>query len=64
MTDITKCKDSDCPLKKTCYRYTAKVEFMQSYFLASPYDIKKNVCEMYCSEETENIYRQFQNLLK
>jgi len=30
--DITKCKGKDCPLKETCYRYTAKASGMQSYF--------------------------------
>jgi hypothetical protein len=32
MSDISKCKDYNCPSKEICYRYTAPVsEFRQSY---------------------------------
>lgn len=37
MVDIAKCKNEDCPLKKKCYRYTAKSGFWQSY-MAFKYD--------------------------
>jgi len=34
MVDITKCSDEECPMKETCYRYTAKAnEYRQSYFI-------------------------------
>ena len=37
MADITKCSDEECPMKETCYRYTAKAnEYRQSYFTNSP----------------------------
>lgn len=31
MADISKCDGKDCPLKETCYRYTAPDSGWQSY---------------------------------
>jgi hypothetical protein len=46
MPDITMCSGKDCPLKETCYRYTAKPsEYRQSYFLSPPNKGKK--CDYY-----------------
>jgi hypothetical protein len=47
MPDISKCKGEDCPMKETCYRFTANAnEFMQSYFMNAP--IKEDdSCEYY-----------------
>lgn len=37
MTDITMCRDTECPQKEQCYRFNAiKSEFWQSYFVESP----------------------------
>ena len=37
MIDITKCRDEECPLKESCYRFTAPYnEYGQSYFMDSP----------------------------
>jgi hypothetical protein len=45
MPDITLCSGLNCPLKDTCYRYTAKAdEYWQSYFEVPPYD---DECEYY-----------------
>lgn len=42
------CNGIGCPLKDTCYRYTATPnEFRQSYFLMTPYDNEKGFCEYY-----------------
>jgi hypothetical protein len=47
MPDITLCSGLNCPLKDTCYRYTAKAdEYWQSYFEVPPYD---DECEYYWS---------------
>lgn len=56
MSDISKCKGTKCPLRETCYRYTAKAsEFMQSYFVGTPYDKKDKDCEYYWeTKESEN----------
>ena len=46
MADITKCEGKDCPLKETCYRFTAKDnEYGQSYFTETPYNKEKENCE-------------------
>lgn len=37
MADITMCFGSGCPLKEQCYRYTAKPDEYQSYFVGLPY---------------------------
>lgn len=45
MADITKCFGIDCPIKEQCYRFTAKADEYQTYFLNSP--IKDGKCDMY-----------------
>ncbi len=49
--DITKCADKECPLKDTCYRFTAKDSSWQSYFTESP--IKGDKCEYYWNVSEE-----------
>ena len=40
MSDITACKDTQCPLKNKCYRFTCyKNPYRQSYF----YKMKENI---------------------
>lgn len=49
MPDITMCSGEGCPLKESCYRYTAKPsEYWQSYFIDPP--IKDGECEYYWGE--------------
>lgn len=37
MPDISKCKGEGCPIKETCYRFTAPPsKWRQSYFVESP----------------------------
>ena len=63
MSDITKCKGTDCPVKEHCYRYTAKAnEFRQSYFVEPP--IKDGKCEMFWGENQEQIFKQLQDIVK
>jgi len=46
MADITKCMGTNCPMKESYYRYTAKEdEFYQAYFVEPP--IKNDECDMY-----------------
>jgi hypothetical protein len=46
MADITMCKGNYCPLKESCYRYTAKPnEYRQSYFVNAP--VKNGKCNEY-----------------
>lgn len=47
MPDITMCANKKCPLKKTCYRYTATPsKFMQSY-AGFEYDKDTKSCDYY-----------------
>jgi len=50
--DITMCLGDTCPLKKTCYRYTADPdELRQSYFVVASY--KNGKCEAYWEDEKD-----------
>lgn len=52
MPDITMCKGNDCPLKESCYRYTAIAdELAQSYFMNPPYKEEENKCDHYWNNE-------------
>lgn len=53
MPDITMCEGLECPLKESCYRYTATPnEFRQSYFLEIPLK-EDGECEHYW--ESQNL---------
>jgi hypothetical protein len=52
MADITKCSGIGCPLKEKCYRFTAKADEYQAYFLEPP--IKDGVCDMYWGARVHN----------
>jgi hypothetical protein len=57
MADITKCKGEGCPIKESCYRFTAEAsKYMQSYFFTPPFDGK--TCEMYWGKQSESIYNE------
>jgi hypothetical protein len=43
MPDITMCKGKNCPLKESCYRFTAKPDEWQSFFLEEP--VKDRECD-------------------
>jgi len=45
MADISKCKGTDCPIRDSCYRYTAPDSLVwQSYYNYS-YDHEKEECK-------------------
>jgi hypothetical protein len=54
MPDISKCSGEGCPMKETCYRFTAIADKLwQSYFMNAP--IKEdNTCEYYWPNEDDN----------
>jgi hypothetical protein len=63
MSDITKCKGTDCPVKENCYRFTAKSnDLHQSYFAESP--IKDGKCEMFWGENSQQIFKQLKKIIK
>jgi len=62
MSDITKCKGTNCQVKEHCYRYTAKAnKLWQSYFVEPP--IKDGKCEMFWGENQEQIFKQLQDII-
>ena len=62
MTDICKCFGANCPVKEKCYRFTAKADEYQSYFVDAP--IKDGKCEYYWGENAENIFNQLKETVK
>jgi hypothetical protein len=62
MSDITKCKGQNCPIKDQCKRYTSEESVSQSYFMESP--IKDNKCDMYWGENAEAIFNQLKTIMK
>jgi hypothetical protein len=60
--DITMCKGTNCPIKESCYRFTAKPEEYQCWFTESP--IKDGKCEMYWGEKSQSIYNQLKAIMK
>ena len=54
MPDITKCRGENCPLKESCYRYTSKDSFRQSYFFFFFYGVDlANHCKYYWNMSDE-----------
>jgi hypothetical protein len=56
MPDISMCKGEDCPLKETCYRYTAESSDYQAYFTEVPYDTTTNSCDYHMAIMTPQNY--------
>lgn len=51
MPDITMCSGGECPLKETCYCFTATPdEYWQAYFTEVPY--KDGKCDYYWDRKT------------
>lgn len=46
MVDISMCSGKGCPVKDSCYRYTATPSLHQSYIIP-PYDNDKKECEYF-----------------
>lgn len=61
MADITKCEGKDCPVKESCYRFTAKADDYQYYFIESP--IKDGKCEMYWGKQVEYTMQEIKDIL-
>jgi len=65
MADITKCTNDTCPLRKTCYRYTAKSDSeWQSYAKFEYIDLGKDVvmCPMYWATKLKSSKALLDNL--
>lgn len=63
MADITKCKDSVCPMKNTCYRFMAdENDKWQSYFAQSPKN-EDGTCSMYWSDGSKILIEQLKKIV-
>jgi hypothetical protein len=66
MADICKCNsivgNIICPVREKCYRYTAKADEYQSFFVDAP--IKDGKCEYYWGENAENIFNELKEIVK
>lgn len=66
MADITKCRGIDCPIKESCYRYTAEdSKYRQSWFFDDNVGENTNEgfkCDMYWGEKSKYIYNQLKNI--
>jgi hypothetical protein len=61
MSDITMCSGDGCDLKLKCHRYTANSSGWQSFFSVPP--IKDAKCEMYWSNDSQQIYLNIKDIL-
>ena len=61
MSDITKCEGDECPMKESCYRFTAPAGEYQYYFTESP--IKDGKCHMYWGEVQHSIMDALQDIV-
>ncbi|MGB3755370.1 MAG: DUF2934 domain-containing protein [Rivularia sp. (in: cyanobacteria)] len=43
--DITLCLGKNCPIKQSCYRFTAKIPGKKNFFARIPYNFTTNSCE-------------------
>jgi hypothetical protein len=58
MADITKCYGRECPIKPTCYRYTAPSSEYRQAFIEPPFEITEDgqiLCNMYWGDEQQNL---------
>lgn len=66
MADITKCKGIGCPIKDSCYRYTAEgSEYGQSYFVENNVGYEeegKFICDVYWGENANSIFNLLQSI--
>ena len=66
MSDITMCPGTDCPMKQSCRRFTARSnDHWQSYFLDPPYHINDGgfSCDMYWGATADSIMETLQDAM-
>ena len=63
MPDITQCKDHDCKLSNTCFRYNAKPSNYQAYFVGSPKG-EDGKCDYYWGTQQKHILQQLEEIVK
>ena len=55
MADISKCEGTGCPLKESCYRYTAPSNTFWQAYIVPPFKTNNGVfsCEMFWGQDQE-----------
>jgi len=53
MSDIDKCSGIDCPLSKTCYRFTASISEFWQWWGKFEYNKQTKTCDFYWEVETK-----------
>lgn len=56
MSDITMCEGINCPIREKCYRFRAKTNLVQHFFLKTLYEYSH--CEKFISYEDELVLDQ------
>jgi len=51
MSDITMCEGINCPIREKCFRFRAKTNLVQHFFLKTPYEYSH--CDKFISFEDE-----------
>lgn len=56
------CSGKECPIKESCYRFTAPVGYWQSYFTEVPY--KDGDCDVFWNTNHSDINKKSKKVLK
>jgi len=66
MADITKCNPTNCPVKDSCYRFTAKSDRNQSWFVEQPGTFEDGIfrCDMYWGKTQSSILETLESIVK
>jgi len=56
------CPGTNCPHKESCYRFTAKPNEYQSFFIDSP--IKKGKCDYFWGVNAQSVWDQLEDIVK
>ena len=56
MSDITMCEGINCPISEKCFRFRAKTNLVQHFFIKTPYEYSH--CDKFISYEDELVLDQ------
>ena len=56
MSDITMCEGIGCPIREKCFRFRAKTNLVQHFFIKTPYEYSH--CDKFISYEDELVLDQ------
>ena len=56
MSDITMCEGINCPIREKCFRFRAKINLVQHFFIKTPYEYSH--CDKFISYEDELVLDQ------